>query len=107
MYDRQASFPFENFADFRANGLLGRRFKELHPGVQWWGVDVSADAVAAASHLAAAWACGMAKASAAEGVTRPPGIGRLAVRVISAADVPLKFGFVARPVQPAGEAECY
>ena len=23
VYDRQASFPFENFADFRANGLLG------------------------------------------------------------------------------------
>jgi len=22
VYDRQASFPFENFADFRANGLL-------------------------------------------------------------------------------------
>ena len=35
-----------------ANGLLGRRSKELHPGVQWCGVDVSADAVAAASqHL--------------------------------------------------------
>ena len=35
-----------------ANGLLGRRFKELHPGVQWCGVDVSADAVAAAAqHL--------------------------------------------------------
>ncbi|MFM9914499.1 MAG: class I SAM-dependent methyltransferase [Rhizobacter sp.] len=35
-----------------ANGLLGRRFKELHPAAVWWGVDVSADAVAAASqHL--------------------------------------------------------
>lgn len=35
-----------------ANGLLGRRFKELHPGVQWWGVDLSAQAVTTASqHL--------------------------------------------------------
>ncbi len=35
-----------------ANGRLGRRFKELHPGVQWWGVDLSAEACAtAAPHL--------------------------------------------------------
>lgn len=35
-----------------ANGRLGRRFKELHPGAQWWGVDLSANAVAAATmHL--------------------------------------------------------
>jgi len=35
-----------------ANGRLGRRFKELHPGVQWWGVDLSAQATAAAApHL--------------------------------------------------------
>ncbi len=35
-----------------ANGRLGRRFKELHPGVQWWGVDLSAEASAtAAPHL--------------------------------------------------------
>jgi 2-polyprenyl-3-methyl-5-hydroxy-6-metoxy-1,4-benzoquinol methylase len=27
-----------------ANGRLGRRFKESHPGVQWWGVDRSTDA---------------------------------------------------------------
>ena len=32
-----------------ANGRLGRRFKELHPGVEWWGVDVSATATAAAA----------------------------------------------------------
>ncbi len=32
-----------------ANGRLGRRFKELNPGVQWWGVDLSSEAVAAAS----------------------------------------------------------
>jgi SAM-dependent methyltransferase len=31
-----------------ANGRLGQRFKELHPGVQWHGIDLSADAVAAA-----------------------------------------------------------
>lgn len=35
-----------------ANGRLGRRYKEDHPGVEWWGVDVSADAAAqAAAHL--------------------------------------------------------
>lgn len=35
-----------------ANGRLGRRFKELHGQVEWWGVDLSADAVASASrHL--------------------------------------------------------
>lgn len=35
-----------------ANGRLGRRFKELNPGVWWCGVDVSADAVKAATpHL--------------------------------------------------------
>ena len=35
------------------------------------------------------------------------GTGDLAVQPIRAADVPLRFGFVARPVQPAGEEECY
>lgn len=35
-----------------ANGRLGRRFKELHPGVTWWGVEMAADAAAtAAQHL--------------------------------------------------------
>lgn len=35
-----------------ANGRLGRRFKELHPGVTWWGVELMADAAAtAAQHL--------------------------------------------------------
>ena len=35
-----------------ANGRLGQRFKSLHPAVQWWGVDLSAQAVAAAApHL--------------------------------------------------------
>lgn len=35
-----------------ANGRLGQRFKELHPFVRWHGVDLSADAVAAAGqHL--------------------------------------------------------
>lgn len=35
-----------------ANGRLGQRFKELHPGVTWWGVDIAQDAVAQASvHL--------------------------------------------------------
>lgn len=35
-----------------ANGRLGRRFKELHPGVAWWGVELSAEAAAtAAQHL--------------------------------------------------------
>jgi hypothetical protein len=29
------------------------------------------------------------------------------VTAIAAADVPAKFGFVPRPVQPAGEEECY
>lgn len=35
-----------------ANGRLGRRFKELHSGVQWWGVELAHDAAtAAAQHL--------------------------------------------------------
>ncbi len=35
-----------------ANGRLGRRFKELHPGVHWSGVELMADAAAtAAQHL--------------------------------------------------------
>jgi alkylation response protein AidB-like acyl-CoA dehydrogenase len=33
VYDRQASFPFENFADFRANGLLGVCVPEAHGGL--------------------------------------------------------------------------
>lgn len=35
-----------------ANGRLGRRFKALHPGVTWWGVELSPEAAAtAAQHL--------------------------------------------------------
>ena len=35
-----------------ANGRLGQTFKQSHPGVQWWGVDVSRQAVeVAAQHL--------------------------------------------------------
>jgi len=35
-----------------ANGRLGRRFKEEHPGVQWWGVERSVEAAAIAGrHL--------------------------------------------------------
>jgi SAM-dependent methyltransferase len=34
------------------DGRLGRRFKQMRPDVQWWGVDASADALrAAAPHL--------------------------------------------------------
>ena len=34
------------------DGALGRRFKQMRPGVQWWGVDASADALReAAPHL--------------------------------------------------------
>lgn len=32
---------------------------------------------------------------------------RIAVKPVRAADVPARFGFVARPVQPAGQEECY
>jgi alkylation response protein AidB-like acyl-CoA dehydrogenase len=32
-YDRQASFPFENFADFRDNGLLGVSIPTAHGGM--------------------------------------------------------------------------
>ncbi len=35
------------------------------------------------------------------------GASLITVLPVRAADVPAKFGFVARPVQPAGEAECY
>jgi SAM-dependent methyltransferase len=34
-----------------ANGRLGRRFKELHPGVSWWGVELMADAAATAAQF--------------------------------------------------------
>jgi len=34
-------------------------------------------------------------------------VSLVGVRPVRAADVPATFGFVARPVQPAGEAECY
>jgi 2-polyprenyl-3-methyl-5-hydroxy-6-metoxy-1,4-benzoquinol methylase len=35
-----------------ANGRLGQKFKSMHPAAQWWGVDMSPQAVAAASqHL--------------------------------------------------------
>ncbi len=32
---------------------------------------------------------------------------RISVKPVRAADVPTRFGFVARPVQPAGQEECY
>jgi hypothetical protein len=32
---------------------------------------------------------------------------RIPVKPVNAADVPARFGFVARPVQPAGQEECY
>lgn len=32
---------------------------------------------------------------------------RIAVKPVRAADVPARFGFVPRPVQPAGQEECY
>lgn len=41
------------------------------------------------------------------GLQLDAGASLIAVRPLRAADVPVKFGFVARPVQPAGEAECY
>lgn len=41
------------------------------------------------------------------GLQLDAGTSLIAVRPLRAADVPVKFGFVARPVQPAGEAECY
>jgi len=41
------------------------------------------------------------------GLRLQTGSGDIPVRAIRAADVPTRFGFVARPVQPAGEEECY
>lgn len=35
------------------------------------------------------------------------GAGRIPVLPVRSADVPTRFGFVARPVQPAGQEECY
>lgn len=35
------------------------------------------------------------------------GAGRIPVRPIRAAAVPTQFGFIARPLQPAGQEECY
>jgi hypothetical protein len=41
------------------------------------------------------------------GLQLETGAGLIPVMPVRTADVPAKFGFVARPVQPAGEAECY
>ena len=41
------------------------------------------------------------------GLQLDTGAGLIPVMPVRTADVPEKFGFVARPVQPAGEAECY
>ena len=41
------------------------------------------------------------------GLQLDTGAGLIPVMPMRTADVPAKFGFVARPVQPAGEAECY
>ncbi len=41
------------------------------------------------------------------GLQLDTGAGLIPVMPVRTADVPAKFGFVARPVQPAGEAECY
>ena len=41
------------------------------------------------------------------GLQLDTGAGLIPVMPVCTADVPAKFGFVARPVQPAGEAECY
>ena len=34
-----------------ANGRLGQRYKELHPGARWYGVDCNAAAVEAAANV--------------------------------------------------------
>jgi hypothetical protein len=41
------------------------------------------------------------------GLQLDTGAGLIPVMPVRTADVPEKFGFVERPVQPAGEAECY
>lgn len=41
------------------------------------------------------------------GLRLQTGSGDIPVQAIRATDVPTRFGFVARPVQPAGEEECY
>lgn len=41
------------------------------------------------------------------GLRLQTGNGEIPVQALRAADVPARFGFVARPVQPAGEEECY
>ncbi|MBX9904943.1 MAG: DUF2946 family protein [Burkholderiales bacterium] len=41
------------------------------------------------------------------GLLLDTGAARIAVHPVRAAEVPARFGFVARPVQPAGQEECY
>jgi Protein of unknown function (DUF2946) len=41
------------------------------------------------------------------GLLLDTGTARFAVRPVLAAEVPKRFGFIARPVQPAGQEECY
>ena len=41
------------------------------------------------------------------GLCLDTGHASIRVQPVRAADVPARFGFVARPVQPAGEEECY
>lgn len=41
------------------------------------------------------------------GLLLDTGAARIAVHPVRAAEVPARFGFVARPMQPAGQEECY
>lgn len=47
------------------------------------------------------------QAGAETGLVLDTGPGRIPVHPIRAAEVPQRFGFVARPVQPAGQEECH
>ena len=47
------------------------------------------------------------QASRDAGLLLDTGMARIAVRPVQAAEVPERFGFVARPAQPAGQEECY
>lgn len=47
------------------------------------------------------------QAGTAAGLWFDTGTARIPVKPIRAAEVPARFGFVARPAQPAGQEECY
>jgi hypothetical protein len=61
----------------------------------------------APGETALAVALDILQAGSHPGLYLDTGNGNVPLQPVRAAEVPSRFGFVARPVQPAGEEECY